>query len=104
MAEEKKKEKKKRKERMDINLPNARRSMKRSREMRQERANYEDMWKFIGTGLALLAILFVLLGGINQRTTIEAINNIAQTIGNKVGNWLGGADVEVTEDGVYLQP
>jgi hypothetical protein len=105
MAEEKKKEKKKKKkERVDINLPNARRSIKRSREMRQLRTNYEDLWKLIGGILAAGIVLFIVLGGINQTETWKALVRFAEKIGTTIRDWFSGGDVNITDNGIYWQP
>lgn len=104
MAEEKKKEKKKKKERMDINLPNARRSMKRSREMKQMRTNYEDMWKLIGGILIILVVAFILMGGINQGAALRTLSEWAQKVGNAIYDFFSGGEVITNENGVYWTP
>lgn len=105
MAEEKKKEKKKKKkERVDINLPNARRSMKRSREMKQMRANYEDMWKLIGGILVVLIVAFILMGGINQGAAFRTLGEWAQKVGQAIADFFSGGEVIANENGIYWTP
>ena len=102
--DEKKKEKKKKKERVDINLPKARASMKRSREMKQMRANYEDLWKLIGALLLIGVIAFILLGGINQRAAWEALKELGKNIGETFIKLFGGGSLNANENGIYWVP
>lgn len=104
MAEEKKREKKKKKDRVDINLPNARRSIKRSREMRQLRTDYEDMWQFIGGILVVLIIVFILMGGINQGAAFRTLAKWAQDVGNAIAGFFAGGEVNLNENGIYWIP
>jgi len=106
MAEEKKKKepKKKKKERMDINLPNARRSMSRNREMKQLRTNYEDAWKFAATALVVLFVIFVLMGGINQGAAWRALVELARNIGETIISWFDGTQITSNENGIYIVP
>ena len=104
MAEEKKKAPKKKKERVDINLPNARRSMRRSREMRQMRTSYDDMWKLIGGILVVLIIAFILMGGINQGAALRALGEWAQKVGKAIADFFSGGDVNLNENGIYWTP
>lgn len=104
MAEEKKKERKKKKERMDINLPNARRSMRRSREMKQMRTGYEDWWKLLGGVIAVLLIVFVLLGGINQGAALKALSEFVQNLGEKIAKFFEGGSLDANENGIYWRP
>lgn len=101
MAEEKKKKKK---ESMNINLPKARASMKRQREMGQMRTNYDDLWKAIGVVVVVLIIGFILLGGINQKSAWDWFVHFGENIGKGIGKWIDGGDVVTNENGVYWDP
>lgn len=102
MAEDKKKEKKK-KEVTDINLPNARRSLRRKKEMGQMKANYEDMWKFVGGIVIVLLVLFVLFGGINQLAFFKAMTDFATNVGNFFSSIFDKFKIVPTDTGIYLQ-
>ena len=107
MDENKKKEKKKekkKKERVDINLPRARASMKRSREVQQIKTNHEDLWKLIIIIIIVGAILFVLLGGINQRAAWETFKSFGKKIGETVSKWFEGGELQTNENGIYWRP
>ena len=105
MAEEKqKKEKKKKKERVDVNLPNARRSIKRSREMSQMKKDYDDMWKFIGGIGLVLVIAFILMGGINQGAAFRTLGEWGQKVGTAIADFFNGVDVNLNENGIYVTP
>ena len=104
--EQRKAEKQKKKDKkkpQSVSLPNARRSIRRQREMAQGRANYEDTFKLVGVIASVLLVLFLLLGGINQRKFLTTIIDIGMGWGEKVGNLIGENQVEITEDGVYLE-
>ena len=101
MAEEKKKKKKS--DNVTVNLPKARASLKRQREMGQLKGNYEDAWKAAGYVAIFLLILFVLLGGINQKKAWEWFKKLGYNIGHTVSSWIN-VDVEATDDGIYIDP
>jgi hypothetical protein len=98
MAEKKKKEK------VTINLPKARASMKRSKEVNQMKQANSDMWSGIGIILAVGIVLFILLGGVSQKGVWEAMKNWSHNIGETVSEWFEGGDVVVNDDGVYWDP
>ena len=98
MAEKKKKEK------TSIELPKAWKSMKHRNETAQAKANYEGLWQLIGVIIAIAILAFILLGGISQVGFLKFIFNWSHNVGNKVSNWLGGGNVIVNEDGVYIDP
>ena len=89
---------------MNINLPKARASMKRQREMGQMRTNYDDLWKAIGVVVVVLIIGFILLGGINQKSAWDWFVHFGENIGKGIGKWIDGGDVVTNEDGVYWDP
>lgn len=97
-------EKKKKKEKTEITLPNISRSIKRSNDMAQGKANYQDAWKAVGIIIAVLVVLFVLLGGINQRAFLDTMINFATNIGDKFTSWVDKGDIEVNSDGIYIRP
>ena len=98
MAEKKKKEKK------DVNLPSISRSIRRSRDLAQGKANYNDGFKAVGIVLAILVIAFVLLGGINQAAFVRTMVDFAKNIGDKFVSWVDKGNVEVTDSGIYITP
>lgn len=102
MAEEKKKKKKA--EKVSINLPKARASMKRRFEMAQFKTNNEDMWKFISGAIIVLIVLFIIMGGINQRAAWNWCKNFGETVGKKISSFFNPDDIVVNDDGVYWKP
>lgn len=102
MAEEKKTKKKK--EQVSVKLPNARKSISRQKQMAQGKADLQGWWTFIGIAVAAGLILFILLGGINQRKFFETMKNIGVNIGEKVASWIHPDDIQVEDDGIYLRP
>ena len=54
----------------------------------------------IGVGL----VLFILLGGINQRKFLESIFRIGSNIGEKTENITSPDIIDITDDGIYLNP
>jgi len=94
----------KKSERVNINLPKARQQMRRTRELKQMRENHEDLFALLGTLLAIILILFIIMGGINQRALVESASQFAQTIGEKVANIFGTGEVITNSDGIYWQP
>lgn len=97
-------EKKSKKEKNSIVLPKARQSVKHRNETAQAKTNHEDIWKAITTTLLILAILFVILGGVSQTGVLKFIFNWSHNVGETVSNWLEGGSVVVNEDGVYYDP
>lgn len=97
-------EKKKKQKAVSVKLPNARKSIRRQRQMAQGKANYEGIMALIG-GLLLIGIIaFVLMGGINQRKTFETIGEWSKNIGEKVNGWFNPNDIVVNDDGIYYKP
>ena len=66
--------------------------------------NTDGLFGAIITVLIIAAILFVFLGGINQRKAVEWLFNFAQNIGNTVSSWFNPENIDVTDDGVYYRP
>lgn len=97
-------EKKKKKEKTTVNLPSISKSIKRSNDTAQGKANYNDGMKVIGIVIGVVIVLFVLLGGINQRSFIETMMNFAHTVGDKFTSWIDKGDIDVNSDGVYIVP
>lgn len=95
---------KKKKEKTEIKLPKAWQSVKHRNEMAQGRETYNDLWKAIGIVLAIGVLLFVFMGGINQRKAIEWVMEFSRRIGDTVSSWFNPDDVVVNDDGVYYIP
>lgn len=95
---------KKNKDKSTITLPKAWQSVKHRNETTQAKANYDDAWKAIGTIILILAILFVLLGGVSQTKIIKFFFNWSHTVGQTVSNWIQGGSVVQNEDGIYWDP
>ena len=95
-------EKKKKKEKTEIKLPKAWATLKHRNETAQARANYEDIWKLVGGVLVAAIVLFVLLGGINQRKAWETLKKWGNNVASAIAGLFGSADVEVNDDGIYL--
>ena len=85
-------------------LPKAWQAMKHRNETAQSKANFDGLWEFIGVVLIILAIAFVLLGGVSQTGLIKTIFNWGHNVSEKVGNWFTGGSVIVNDDGVYIDP
>ena len=64
----------------------------------------DSVWTLCITILAILLILFVFLGGINQRKAIEWVKDFSENIGKTVSGWFNPDNIEVNEDGVYYRP
>jgi hypothetical protein len=101
MASEKKKKKK---ETVNVTLPKAKASLKRQAEMKDMKAQYQDVWKAIGVIILILLILFVVLGGVSQVGIWNGIKEWARGIGESISNWFSGGDVIVNNDGIYWVP
>lgn len=54
--------------------------------------------------LVVFALLWVLLGGINQRKFVEAVFTGARSIGEKITKQVTPDKVDVNKDGVYIRP
>lgn len=84
---------------------------KNYRLMKQRKMQYSIMkhvGEFFGIVLAILFVLFLMSGIINQRRTGETLVNYALDIGKRVSVVLhsiyeGDGPVDVNEDGVYLK-
>lgn len=57
-----------------------------------------------GTIFAILLVIFVLTGGINQRKFLEGVYELSQKIGINLGNKVSTDNIEINEDGVYIKP
>ena len=64
----------------------------------------DNVWTLCITILVILLILFVFLGGINQRKAIEWVKDFSENIGKTVSGWFNPDNIEVNEDGVYYRP
>ena len=92
------------KDKNSVSLPKAWKTIKRSNDMKASRENFKDLGGLIA-GLILAALVaFILLGGINQRAFVETMFKWSEVVGHKVSSWFESGGVEVTEDGVYLNP
>ena len=96
--------KKKKKEKTSVVLPSAWKSLKHRNETAQARTNYDDTWKAITTILLILAVLFVLLGGISQTGVLKFVFNWAHNVGETVSGWIEGGSIVTNEDGIYFDP
>ena len=63
-------------------------------------AVFKVILTIIGVGL----VLFILLGGINQRKFLESIFQIGSNIGEKTENITSPDIIDITDDGIYLNP
>ena len=101
MAGEGKERKKEKKQKTEVKLPNARKSIKRQRAMAQGKADFNG-WVGLATGLVVgLLVLFILFGGINQRAFWDTMKEWGQTIGQKVSQFIEPENVLITDNGVY---
>ena len=91
----------KKKNSTSVKLPNARKSIKRQRHMAQGRAEWNSIWELVGGIAVVLLVIFILLGGINQKAFIETASEWAQTIGQKFQEVIHPDQVLVEDDGVY---
>lgn len=107
MAKAKKKEQKKKDPK--VRLPNAW-SSKKSKDGTGRgggaggKLNTEGLFGFIGAIILVLIILFVLLGGVNQKKVVTWIFDFAHNVGYKVSSWFDPDKIDITDDGVYYRP
>lgn len=78
--------------------------LRRSREVAQGKKNYEALYSFIISVLLFFVALFVLFGGINQRKFLIAVQNMGTTISEFVGHMIKPDSINITDDGVYIDP
>lgn len=87
-----------------VRLPNAYRTIKRSNDMKQSKADFKSISSFI-VGLIIAGLIaFVLLGGISQRGLVEWAYHWSETVSQKVADWISGGGIEINDDGVYVRP
>lgn len=87
-----------------VRLPNAYRTIKRSNDMKQSKADFKSISSFI-VGLIIAGLIaFVLLGGISQRGLVEWAFHWSDTVSQKVADWISGGGIEINDDGVYVRP
>lgn len=102
MAKEKKKKEPK------VKLPNAWSSKKSKEGGSSSGKNLklfgEDTWKAITTILIILVLAFILLGGVNQRKTVQWFVDLGHNIGESLNSWFNPENIDVTDDGVYYRP
>ncbi len=61
--------------------------------------------KVVFTLLAIGALIFVLMGGVNQRKLIETVMEISHRISRNLIDWFEGKNpIDITDDGVYIEP
>lgn len=94
---------KEKKEKTEIKLPKAWATMKRRNETSQARKTYDEFWKVMGTVVIIALILFVLLGGINQRKAWETLKKWGNNVASAIAGIFNLGDIEVNDDGVYLR-
>lgn len=94
----------KEKEKSSVSLPKAWKSVKHSNDMKSARENFKDIGGIIAGIILALLIAFILLGGINQRGFVEAIFQWSDTVGHKISQWIEDSGIEVTDDGIYVNP
>lgn len=66
--------------------------------------NTDGLFSFIAGTILVLLIIFVLLGGVNQKKAITWIFTFAQNIGHTVSDWFNPDNIDITDDGVYYRP
>ena len=64
----------------------------------------DAIWSVGLVVVGILLILFIFLGGINQRKAITWIVDFSQNIGHKVSSWFNPDNIEINDDGVYYRP
>ena len=104
MADKRTEQKKKKSGRPKAPKLSAAARIKNSREIAQGKRNYEAAYQFIVSILIFFVILFVLFGGINQRKFVEAVGRMGNTISEFVGKLINPEALNVTDDGVYIDP
>lgn len=92
------------KEKNSIKLPKAWKSIKNRNDMAQARGNFEALGGLIAGVIVAIIIAFILLGGISQKGLINFCFDWSHNVMNKVSGWIEGGGVEVTDDGIYLNP
>lgn len=92
------------KDKNSVSLPKAWKTIKRSNDMKASRENFKDLGGLIAGLIVAALVAFILLGGINQRAFVETMFKWSEVVGHKVSSWFESGGIEVTEDGVYLNP
>lgn len=92
------------KEKNSVTLPKAWQSVKHQRDTSQTKNNINDISSLIVGILIAILILFILLGGINQRAFVNFLFDWSKNVGNTVSSWINGANLQVTDDGIYIDP
>jgi hypothetical protein len=64
----------------------------------------DSVWTFVLTIFVIALILFIFLGGINQRKTIGWFYDFSKNVGEKFTEWFKPENIEVNDDGVYYRP
>lgn len=92
------------KEKNSVTLPKAWQSVKHQRETSQTKNNINDISSLIVGILIAILILFILLGGINQKAFVNFLFDWSKNVGDTVSSWINGANLQVTDDGIYIDP
>ena len=92
------------KEKTTIALPKAWQSVKHQKETAQTKANIDDISSLIVGIIIAILVLFILLGGINQRAFINFIFDWSHNAGETISAWINGANIQITDNGIYLDP
>lgn len=106
MAKEKKKEQKKKDPK--VKLPRAWGAKKGERSSGGGGAggkgvNTDGLFGAIIAALIIAFIIFVFLGGINQKKTVQWFFDFSQNVGKTISSWFNPENIDVTDDGVYYR-
>lgn len=64
----------------------------------------DAIWSVGIVVVGILLLLFIFLGGINQRKAINWFFDFSHNVGHKISSWFDPDKVEVSDDGVYYRP
>lgn len=92
------------KEKKQTKLPNAWKSIKSRNEKAQSKTDFKDIGRLIIGLISILAIAFILLGGISQVGLIRFAFDWSENVGTKISNWITGGGIIVNDDGIYIDP
>lgn len=92
------------KDKSSVSLPKAWKSVRKSNDMKQTRNDFKDFGGLIAALFVAGLVAFILLGGISQRGVWEFAKKWSTNVGNKVSSWINSGGVEVTDDGIYINP
>lgn len=63
----------------------------------------DAIWSVGLVVVGILLLLFIFLGGVNQRKVVNWVVSFSQNIGRTVSGWFNPENIEISDDGVYYR-